>query len=53
MLSSQDLSLAVMVLLTISTVGQAAPTTLRVVNGTDSSVQKYPYVVSTINDGHI
>ncbi|XP_065722027.2 chymotrypsin-2 [Drosophila suzukii] len=46
MLSSQDLSLAVIGLLTISTVGRAAPPTLRVVNGTDSSVQKHPYVVS-------
>jgi len=39
--------------LTISTVGRAAPPTLRVVNGTDSSVQKHPYVVSKINDGHV
>ncbi|XP_017122449.2 transmembrane protease serine 9 [Drosophila elegans] len=45
MLSNQDLSLAVVALLAITTIAQAAPT-LRVVNGTDSSVEKYPYVVS-------
>ncbi|XP_017058185.1 chymotrypsin-2 [Drosophila ficusphila] len=46
MLSTQDLSLSLIVLLAISSVGQAAPPTGRVVNGSDSSVQKYPFVVS-------
>ncbi|XP_026839785.1 chymotrypsin-2 [Drosophila erecta] len=46
MLSNQDLSLTLIVLLTITTVGQAAPPISRVVNGTDSSILKYPFVVS-------
>ncbi|XP_033167167.1 chymotrypsin-2 [Drosophila mauritiana] len=46
MLSNQDLSLSLIVILTVTTVGQAAPPISRVVNGTDSSVLKYPFVVS-------
>ncbi|XP_017010916.2 chymotrypsin-2 [Drosophila takahashii] len=46
MLSIEDLSLAVIAVLTITTVGQAAPPIWRVVNGTDSSVLKYPFMVS-------
>ncbi|KAH8294048.1 hypothetical protein KR054_007729 [Drosophila jambulina] len=46
MLPNQDLCLAVIVLLTITSLGQAAPTNGRVVNGTDSTVEKYPFVVS-------
>ncbi|EDW42907.1 GM26270 [Drosophila sechellia] len=44
MLSNQDLSLSLIVILTVTTVGQAAPPISRVVNGTDSSVLKYPFV---------
>ncbi|EDV42032.1 uncharacterized protein Dana_GF17773 [Drosophila ananassae] len=46
MLQNQDLCLAVVVGLAIAALGQAAPLQGRVVNGTNSSVLKYPFVVS-------
>ncbi|XP_034662529.1 chymotrypsin-2 [Drosophila subobscura] len=46
MLSHKDLSLAALVLLAIVGLGQAAPPNGRVVNGTDSSIEAYPFVIS-------
>ncbi|KAH8268565.1 hypothetical protein KR026_008996 [Drosophila bipectinata] len=46
MLQNQDLYLAVLVGLVIAALGQAASLQGRVVNGTNSSVLKYPFVVS-------
>ncbi|XP_017020396.1 chymotrypsin-2-like [Drosophila kikkawai] len=46
MLPKPDLYLAVIVLLAIASVAQALPMSGRVVNGTDSSVEKYPFVIS-------
>ncbi|KAH8295330.1 hypothetical protein KR018_009992 [Drosophila ironensis] len=45
MLSTQELCLAVFALLATVSISHAAPSG-RVVNGTDSSVKKYPFVVS-------
>ncbi|XP_022223549.1 chymotrypsin-2 [Drosophila obscura] len=46
MLSYKDLSLAALVILAIVGLGQAAPPIGRVVNGTDSSIESYPFVIS-------
>ncbi|XP_037732176.1 chymotrypsin-2-like [Drosophila subpulchrella] len=46
MSSMKDHCLAVIALLAIVGLSQAAPPLGRVVNGTDSSVEKYPYVIS-------
>jgi len=46
MSSIKDLCLVVIALLAIVGLSQAAPPLGRVVNGTDSSVEKYPFVVS-------
>ncbi|XP_016961293.1 chymotrypsin-2 [Drosophila biarmipes] len=46
MSSIKDLGLAVIAFLAIVGVSQAAPPLGRVVNGTDSSVEKYPFVIS-------
>lgn len=48
MLQNQDLCLAVVVGLAIAALGQATPLQGRVVNGTNSSVLKYPFVVSRL-----
>lgn len=45
---NQDLCLAVFALLTTAGISHGAPQMGRVVNGTDSSVEKYPFVVSWI-----
>ncbi|XP_041675067.1 chymotrypsin-2 [Drosophila eugracilis] len=43
---NEDLCLAVIAILAIAGVSHAAPPLGRVVNGTDSTVEKYPFVVS-------
>ncbi|XP_001357932.2 chymotrypsin-2 [Drosophila pseudoobscura] len=46
MLSHKNLHLAALVFLAIVGVGHAAPPMGRVVNGTDSSIERYPFVIS-------